>query len=46
MHKTICKLCLYEDSTIGMKQFNESFNWLTSHGYVPLEDADDDDEIE
>ena len=46
MHKTICKLFLYEDSTIGMKQFNESSNWLISHGYSPLEEADDDDETE
>ena len=45
VHKTICKLFLYENSTIGMKQFNESSNWLISHGYSPLEETDDDDEI-
>ena len=46
VHKMICKLFSYEDSTIETKQFNESFNWLISHGYSILEDADDDDEIE
>ena len=46
VHKTICKLYLYEGSTIKEKQFNESFDWLVRHGYVPLEDTDDNDEIE
>ena len=37
----ICKLFSNEDSTIGMKQFSESFNWLTNHGYISSEDNDE-----
>ena len=43
VHKAICKLFLHEDSTIGTEQFNESFNWLTSRGYVPIEDEENDE---
>ena len=42
----ICKLFFNEDSIIGMKQFNESYNWLTSHGYMPIEDEEDEEDYE
>lgn len=35
MHKAICNLFLSEDSPISIKQYNESFDWLTDHGYNP-----------
>lgn len=35
IHKTICNLFLNPDTTITLKQFNKSFDWLVDHGYNP-----------
>ena len=33
VHKTVCMLYETEDNVISDEQYNNSINWLTSHGY-------------
>ena len=35
VHKAICNLFLSEDSPISLKQYNESYEWLTERGHTP-----------
>lgn len=35
VHKTICNLFLNTETSITMKQYNESYNWLKERGYSP-----------
>ena len=35
VHKVICNLFLNPETTISMKQYNESYDWLKDHGYSP-----------
>jgi hypothetical protein len=35
VHKTVCNLFLLENSPISAKQYNQSYDWLTEHGYSP-----------
>lgn len=35
MHKAICNLYLLPDTVINQKQYNDSYDWLISHGCSP-----------
>jgi len=35
VHKAICNLFLLEDTPVAIEQYNESYHWLSEHGYTP-----------